>query len=643
MKKNIGKIVCVVLALILSLGLLSGCSKSDKTNLNEASKDAQFTWWIDNTDSAGTYYTDYTENMVIQWVNAQYWDNENHTLGSEGNGKKLDLSFQVPITGTESDNFSTMIATGEYPEILSLSHSSLSPQQLFEDGVLLELTDYVKKYMPNYIAILEENPELKKFTTVTDEQGNDHYYALYAIADGVGEPWEGYMYRRDWVVKYAKPTDYIWDWDSEYVIQNGHPAVTPLSAAKEAGDYTGWKENAITEFTFSQGDDPNNDWTDNVVFPSGMSDPYTVSDWEWMMEAFSKALEEKGFTGDSNSYVISIYYPGYLATGDLISSFGSGGPAVYKDRDGKAAFGGTGDTFKTYLEAMNNWYNRGWLDKKFDTRSSDMFFQINPNGYNQGKVGIWCGGTGVLGSTIRSTASDVEDQKDAMVFGAALPINDVYGEEDNKYQEPDMLYQGGKIGGSIGITSAAKEKDLETLFSLLNYLQSYDGAKLVTLGLSAEQYASMEYKPDYYAEYGIDKAYTVEDRGDGIDTYVLSVEYSNELANAIKAQRLFSRAMYGNKEKGYGFDRGYSKNTQRAVDAWLAYESTAQVLDYSVLMSEEESAINSKVGTYIEDYMSMSVPALIKNGLSDWDNYCTKLNKYGPEKITAIYQSLFDK
>ena len=640
MKKLSKRVVCVILVLTMAMSLLTGCSGG---NSSKSSDDTNFTWWIDTTDGAGTYYTDYTENMSVQWLNAQYWDTENHALGTQENGTKLNLSFQTPIAGSEADNFSTMLATGEYPEIVSLSYSPQSPVQLYNDGVLMDLTEYVEKYMPNYVALLEANPELKKFTTVTDDAGKTHYYSIYSISDGPGEPWEGYMYRRDWVVKYAEPTDYVWDWESDYVKQNGHPLYTPLSAAQTAGDYTGWKKNEVTEFTFTQGDDPNNDWTDNVVFPSGKTDPYTISDWEWMMEAFTKALQEKGFAGNSNAYPISLYYPGYLATGDLVSSFGSGGPAVYKDKDGKAVFGGTGNTFETYLECMNTWYNNGWLDKSFDTRATDSFFQINANGYNQGMVGIWCGGVGVLGSSIRSTCADSEDQKEAMVYGCSLPINDLYGDDSNKYQVPDMFYQGGRFGGNIGITTAAEGKDLKTLFTMLDYLQTYDGARLVTLGLDKGQYASMTYDPDYYATNGIDCAYTTEDRGDGLKTYVVSVDASSELFAAIKGQRLLSRAMNGNKENGYTFDRGYSNVTQHAVDSWLAYTSTAQVLDYSTLMNDEQSAANSKIGAYIDDYMSMSVPALIKNGLSGWDDYCKKLNKYGPEKQTEIYQELFDR
>ena len=35
---------------------------------------------------------------------------------------------------------------------------------------------------------------------------------------------------------------------------------------------------------------------------------------------------------------------------------------------------------------MHNWYENGWLDTRFETRASDMFFKINLTGVSQGKV-----------------------------------------------------------------------------------------------------------------------------------------------------------------------------------------------------------------------------------------------------------------
>ena len=42
-----------------------------------------------------------------------------------------------------------------------------------------------------------------------------------------------------------------------------------------------------------------------------------------------------------------------------------------------------------------------------------------------------------------------------------------------------------------------------------------------------------------------------------------------------------------------------------------------------------------------------NIPQFISGKLDlngkDWDNYCTMLNKYGPEKVTAIYQNILGK
>ena len=93
----------------------------------------------------------------------------------------------------------------------------------------------------------------------TDENGDDHYiYFLQPFSDSPIEQFSGYQYRRDWVVKYATPTPYVWDLESDYIQTNGHPKYTPLSVAQSNSDYTGWKTNPVTTFTSNYGGV--NDW-----------------------------------------------------------------------------------------------------------------------------------------------------------------------------------------------------------------------------------------------------------------------------------------------------------------------------------------------------------------------------------------------
>lgn len=110
-----------------------------------------FSYWITMTDGEGTYYDSYEDNPAVQWLNQQYWDVENHTLGDKDNGTNIQFKFQAPIAGSEQDNFNTMISTGEYTDIIDLAYAG-SKDALVEDGVLMDITEYVEKYMPDYVA-----------------------------------------------------------------------------------------------------------------------------------------------------------------------------------------------------------------------------------------------------------------------------------------------------------------------------------------------------------------------------------------------------------------------------------------------------------------------------------------------------------
>jgi hypothetical protein len=40
------------------------------------------------------------------------------------------------------------------------------------------------------------------------------------------------------------------------------------------------EENEVTSFQADESENPAEDYTDNVIFPSGTPDPLTISDWE---------------------------------------------------------------------------------------------------------------------------------------------------------------------------------------------------------------------------------------------------------------------------------------------------------------------------------------------------------------------------
>ena len=640
------KLISLLLTGTLVLGSLamSGCGNSSDSGDADT-----FSWWIVTTDGDGTYYDKYEDHPGVQWLNNQYWDVDNHTLGEEGKGENIKFTFQTPIAGSETDNFNTMIGTGEYTDLVDLSYYTGSIAALAEDGVLMDITEYVEEYMPDYVALLDEHPAWKSQVTTTDADGNVHYYYLPLLNDGPRDPWDGFVYRRDWVVKYAEPTEYVWDWDSAYVQENGHPAVTPLEAAVASGNLEGWKANEVTEFTANPGDDPDNTYTDNVIFPSGTGDPLTISDWEWMFEAFDAALEERGYGDDSDAYCITIPYQGYFEYGDLVSSFGGGNGYYYINDDGEVTFDATSDNFKTYLECMNTWNDKGWLDTQFETRSGDLFYMINQSGFNQGKVGMWEGMVWDTGTKIRTTCMDDSDQQDAFVMGCAFPINDMYGTAEQMYHEPDAFYgeTAGPATGGVGITTKAEDKNLPALFTYLNWCYTREGALLGSMGLSQEQYESMDFDPDNYAEYGFtDGLYHEEDR-DGVTTYVTHIPQNSTLnGNAFITGRLTARLQLTGTgdDLDYDIDNGESEVYQACREAYGSYDSTGNVISYATKLTDDENEQAGDVYTPLKDYMNQVIPRMIKNGVdSEWDEYVKTVDSYDTKSVCEIYQKYVDE
>lgn len=161
---------------------------------------------------------------------------------------------------------------------------------------------------------------------------------LRGFSDGIQPMFQGFCYRRDWIAKYGA--------------------------------------NPQTGAAFTYGFTDENDfesWEDDVVFPNGTDEPLYISDWEWMFEIFEKAMEEQGI---SDGYCYSPYYYGYMQTGDLFTGFGGGAPYWYND-NGTCVNGIETDSFRAYLQCLNTWYQKGWLDKSFSEHTSDVFFAVD--------------------------------------------------------------------------------------------------------------------------------------------------------------------------------------------------------------------------------------------------------------------------
>lgn len=457
--------------------------------------------------------------------------------------------------------------------------------------------------MPNYVALVHSDETILK-NAVTMVDGEEHYYSLRGISDQAEPVFQGFMYRRDWIVKYGK-----------------HPE----TGAAFTGGYT-------------DPEDPDS-WEDDVVFPSGGSDPLYVSDWEWMFEIFEAAMADLGIT---DSYCVSMYYPGFTWSGGLLSCFGGGTCVWYQDKDGKVHFGGDEEAFRTYLECLNNWYEKGWLDSAFNERTSDAFYAIDDTSVRQGKVGMWDGQQSQLGG--RMDMNDGGFTEGIYVAGASYPINDIYGDDSCKYVEPDCVMGGGLVGGGVIITSAAKDKDLAALCSYLDYFYSEEGGAIRTLGLNADQVAGLS-DDSFYADHNIaGGAYKIDENG----KYVLDNVLVND-GGGLKAAAAFTKAP--GLQLVANVDNGFSENYQKSLDQWTLYENTGffQGSITTDMMSAEDTTACDGIRTKVLEYMTNNAADFItgkkdiSSGSTDWANWCKSLQKYNYQKATDIFQPYVDQ
>ena len=602
MKKKVIIVLCILMILLSLVAV--GCSNSDGAGKGGVDKAHSYSWWIPIGEDS-SYYTSYNDNPGVQYILTKSYKDEN------GKDTKINIDFQVPATGSAKENMTTLISTGDYTDIMNVAMYSGSVIDLYEQGIALDITSYVEKYMPNYLKYLDANPEYKK-TATNLVNGEKKYLQLYSYDNQLKDQWGGFLYRRDWIVKYGK---------------------NPADGSAFSGEYTVKNDDGTYDL---------NSWKDNVVFPSGGSDPIYISDWEWMLGIFQTALKEEGIT---DGYCMSLPYQGYFGTGDLVCAFGGGGPSWYKNKEDKFVNGLASDDFRIYLQCMNTWYKKGWIDTAFPEHATDIFYQIDDATVRQGKVGLWYGlssqliGKGDLGEGF---------SKGMIAYAARPPINDIYGTDAQKNKEPYTFYQQSMEGSPIIITDKASEKDMVALFNMLDYQFSDEVMLLHSMGLNKEQYEATQ--NEMYTKYGLTEgAYTDTVNAEGIHEveYVDVIKTNSELEGPARLLRPFG--INGMPDGYKQVNHSETEAFRHSLNEWVALTNTGFILEsFRSQLNPEDAAILSKTQTNIDEFASKSIPNFIQgtkdpSNDEDWNAFLKAMNKYNPDKVTQIYNKLVDQ
>ena len=619
--KTIGAAALATVVGVGSMGIFAGCNNTGDADT--------FTIWMSSSVNS-SFYNDYGENPFIQYIEKKF---------------DITLEFITPMAGKELEDFNKLIGSGSYPDVMDLSFYTDSIALLYDDGygAAMDLTQYIADYMPNYSKFLSDNATLTQYAKI-----DGMYLTLNNYNPVIPNQWGGWMYRRDWILDYG-----------ESQTKGTYSSVDEVEKAlsSESSERTGGFIEPVADDSCEGG----YAYADGIVFPDGFltadgyDNPLTLRDWEWMFEIFMQ--------NDYCEYCISLPNIGYHGTGELLSAFGVG-PLwnAYDDGTGtfsEIKFGPTEDGYRRYLEKMNEWYEKGWLDPNFTSNSGDMFYAIDGESINSGKVGLFYGTAGQVGDLMeQSSGGAIPALEGIDVWGARHP-REGYGAADEAAglytDDPAVFYLDSQESVRRWIvTDAAEDKNLEKLFTVLDWMYSEEGIRTKNFGLSAEQIKEYDIDTSLLDEYGLTEEgcwWWVDENGEKCDAdtpgakvlWNPDIKYATGDIGVATNGSYFFGSGFNNAEREYDQDPPVKAH---ALKEWAAYNNYGSLTSsFTSQFTVDEGSSYNAVQESVREFIGTTLPDIIKNGVDNvnWANFLGGLRTRKCDDNTALLQSLYDR
>lgn len=213
------KFLALLLASLLAFSAFTGCGGNDSSASTEgssstssASEGGESSGEISGTEAepgeVALPISD--EKITITWFAGMdsnlltLVDNMNQTPFFQQLEEKtnIHIEFQHLATGNETTAYNLLFASGDLPDMISHTNPGYPGglDACIDDGYILDLTDLVPEYCPNYMAALED------FSSKYDENVMRSAYTGGGRIGAVGQltqepqgPWAGLYVRGDWL------------------------------------------------------------------------------------------------------------------------------------------------------------------------------------------------------------------------------------------------------------------------------------------------------------------------------------------------------------------------------------------------------------------------------------------------------------
>ena len=452
----------------------------------------------------------------------------------------VSVEFQLYHPSIVEEQFNLQVASGDYADVYCEYGASYKGglDGAIEDEILTDLSDYIEEYMPNYMSYVTASDEDNRMAT-TDSGA---YAAVYCVY----EPYEP-----------AKTGPCIrWDW------------------ADEAGI------DVETMCTYE----------DYEAYLSYAYETYGASAY----------LTESG--APSFNYLISGYGVSY--SDDSI-------PLAQKD--GEVFCTLEDDGMREYLEMISDWYARGWVYSDFYSVDTQMGGGADAGMVTAGETSMWWGEVSYI--------SQYEEDSGVEGFKVAA-IQDAVKEAGDETHFAQTNYS--RIGTSSYITISTACDELETVLQWLDYRYTQDGYILGNYGIEGETFEYDENGEPQYTD-------MIVNNPDGMTTTLAQWRYL--LQNTVCLTSVAAA------------NQGATEYELEAPSIWMTNKDNAWSIPSGVALTTEESEEYNSIASDIETYVSTTVLEFITGtrSLDEYDAFVETVENMGLQDCIDIYQAALDR
>lgn len=213
---NIKRIICIATTLTLAAGVIGGCGPKklgkDETN------PVKIKYWCELPGEVATHKASLNDTEVYKELQKR---------------TGVEIAFIHPAAGSTTEQLNVMLASRDLPDVIERDWSAYAGAEegAANDGILMDITDYVKKSAPNFTSYIKNKiPNAERWVT-----SNDRYYIIPNLeADTKYVTTVGPLIRKDLLDKFnLEVPETIDEWENVLRTFKKNGVKYPLSFYKD--------------------------------------------------------------------------------------------------------------------------------------------------------------------------------------------------------------------------------------------------------------------------------------------------------------------------------------------------------------------------------------------------------------------------